>query len=341
MIMKKDKFDPYKVLEIERTATDGEISKAYKKLAIRYHPDKNKDENAHEMFLNISKAYEILSNPDKRKKYDKFGICEDHELNQIHQEMMHERLMKNQLREIIKINIDIIELIKGTKKTINLMRDNIINNREIIKENISFELDINLFTPINKPLIIKDKGKKHNDICGDLIILFKIINSNNYRINNDNLNLIYTHKITLQELICGFELTLPYHNINIYHDDIIKNGYKYIIKNRGLTIESNNEIRQSDIEINFDIIYSKLNNEQINDIKKIFNYDYDINDKLKLEEIKDIDNTNNNHYETPFNNNNLPFGFGGFEEFSSFGGFPSFSFSSNMGGQHVQSCQMQ
>ncbi|ABC77493.1 DnaJ C-terminal domain-containing protein [Syntrophus aciditrophicus] len=66
--------DYYKILELEKTATSDEIKKAYRKLALKYHPDKNPDnKEAEEKFKKISEAYAVLSDPEKRKQYDSFG----------------------------------------------------------------------------------------------------------------------------------------------------------------------------------------------------------------------------------------------------------------------------
>jgi len=67
--------DYYRVLGVDKSATDNEIAKAYKKLALKYHPDKNPDgrEEAEEIFKRISEAYEVLHDPEKRKNYDQFG----------------------------------------------------------------------------------------------------------------------------------------------------------------------------------------------------------------------------------------------------------------------------
>lgn len=71
--MSSDK-DYYQILEISKNATQEEIKKAYRKLAIKYHPDKNPgDKSAEEKFKEISKAYEVLSDPNKRAQYDQFG----------------------------------------------------------------------------------------------------------------------------------------------------------------------------------------------------------------------------------------------------------------------------
>ncbi|XP_053211256.1 dnaJ homolog subfamily B member 9-like [Panonychus citri] len=67
------KQDFYDLLGVSKTATDREIKRAFRKLALKYHPDKNKSKTAEEKFREIAEAYGTLSDPDKRKKYDQFG----------------------------------------------------------------------------------------------------------------------------------------------------------------------------------------------------------------------------------------------------------------------------
>ena len=68
------KREYYEVLGVSKTATKDEIKKAYRKLALQFHPDKNPDnKDAEEHFKEVNEAYEVLSNDDKRRRYDQFG----------------------------------------------------------------------------------------------------------------------------------------------------------------------------------------------------------------------------------------------------------------------------
>ena len=68
-----DKRDYYEVLGVSRTATAEELKRSYRKLAREHHPDVNRNDGAEERFKEINEAYEVLSDPDRRAAYDRFG----------------------------------------------------------------------------------------------------------------------------------------------------------------------------------------------------------------------------------------------------------------------------
>ena len=71
----ENKRDYYEVLGVEKNAAEAEIKKAYRKLAAKYHPDVNHEADAEEKFKEINEAYEVLSDADKKARYDQFGFA--------------------------------------------------------------------------------------------------------------------------------------------------------------------------------------------------------------------------------------------------------------------------
>ena len=69
-----EKRDYYEVLGLQKGASEDEIKKAFRKMAMKYHPDKNPgNKEAEEKFKEINEAYGVLSDPEKKSKYDRFG----------------------------------------------------------------------------------------------------------------------------------------------------------------------------------------------------------------------------------------------------------------------------
>src|SRR6187431_1402388 len=67
------KSDYYQTLEVQRDASADEVKRAFRRLAMQYHPDRNSEDGAEARFKEINEAYEILSDPERRSNYDRFG----------------------------------------------------------------------------------------------------------------------------------------------------------------------------------------------------------------------------------------------------------------------------
>ena len=68
-----EKRDYYEILSISKNASDEQIKSAFRKKALEYHPDRNKSKDAESKFKEVNEAYQILSDSEKRSKYDQFG----------------------------------------------------------------------------------------------------------------------------------------------------------------------------------------------------------------------------------------------------------------------------
>ncbi|XP_044204189.1 dnaJ homolog subfamily C member 16 isoform X1 [Thunnus albacares] len=79
LVKTASEYDPYKILGVSRSASQAEIKRAYKNLAKEWHPDKNKDPNAEDVFIKVSKSYEILSNEERRSNFDRYGQMDENQ----------------------------------------------------------------------------------------------------------------------------------------------------------------------------------------------------------------------------------------------------------------------
>ncbi|MFA5024032.1 MAG: DnaJ C-terminal domain-containing protein [Patescibacteria group bacterium] len=133
-------MNPYEVLGIQKTASEQEIKKAFRELAFKYHPDRNKDPGAEDKFKEVSSAYEILNNPETRKMYDNFGTTSSRDIPNDNYDPFadlkkyanhpgfadwfgSEKTNNHQTRgqDVVKnITIDFMEAVLGANKTINI-----------------------------------------------------------------------------------------------------------------------------------------------------------------------------------------------------------------------------
>ena len=273
------KFNPYEILGVEKNADKKTIEKKFKKLAISLHPDKNKnDPNANENFQQLTKAKDILINDDAKIKYDKYGITDEQDEIKINNQMYQEMRIKQRLKDVVQIDITLLQALNGFKRKLNLQRE-VINSVQRTQKMEHIEINLDFKTkPLNKPIICEGKGKKYDDLIGDLFIVINITPDPVYKINKSNFNLITRQKISIEQSLCGFNILLPYFgkNITIQYDKLINPNNIYIIKGMGLNIsDESNILSKSDIEIHFDIQYQQqLTSEQIDKLKNIFNYNY-------------------------------------------------------------------
>ena len=214
-------MEHYKILQITPNATIDEIKSSFRKLSLKYHPDKNKQ--FLEQYTKIVDAYKYLINNNKLIPYNYSNtICENNDINKI-----------NDI--YTSLTIELTDIYNDTSMPIEIKR-NITKNNHTIEEIET--IYINIFSGIdtNEIIIINNKGHINNNIHGD--IKLKIIIINNTIFKREGLHLILNKTITLKEALCGFEFQFTHVNNEIYYiknyNNIIYPTYNKIIPQLGL-----------------------------------------------------------------------------------------------------------
>ena len=233
--------DYYKILGVSKETSDSDIKKAYRKLAMKYHPDHTKgDKKAEEKFKEISEAYAVLSDKEKRKQYDEFGA------SGFHQRFSQEDIFKDfdfsnifsksgfgggggsrnggvkfsiggnspfgscpkhqqqaQIKgadRIYELRLTPREVAEGTKKAVSLQHQG-------NSEKISVKIPKGMIT--GKKIRLSGKGDKshYGGPSGDLYIQSKVMDDPVFKVNEYDL---YINKdIKLSEAILGTTITIP------------------------------------------------------------------------------------------------------------------------------------
>jgi len=270
----------YETLGINDNANMSEIKKAYKKLAKKYHPDLNKTKEAEEKFKEVSGAYEVLSDPSKKSKYDQFGDSmfggqnfhdfsqsQGHhgggDLNDILNSMFANggsggfggmgggfggHQMPVNLDIEAKLNINFNTAILGGKESVGINGEN-------------FAVKIPKGTHNKDKLRIKGKGKSSGGETGDLYLVIYINASYEYSRDGDDLektinislkNALFGNKIAIQTLHKEVKLKLPQNT---------KQHQRFRIK--GLGSENRKTKEMGDLYVKVNILLPKL--EDFND----------------------------------------------------------------------------
>jgi curved DNA-binding protein len=247
----------YETLGVSENATADEIKKAYRKLARKYHPDINKDPKAQEKFKEINGAYEVLSDPEKKAKYDQFGDQMfggqnfsdfarsqggDIDLEEILRAMFgggfggsrggfsgrraggfedfHSGFGKPDLDIKTSITIPFIVSVLGGKHSINI-------NGE------SFDIKIPAGIKDGEVLRVRGKGESYQGHRGDLLITVKVAESPEYK--QEGLDLYKTIDVPLKYAMFGGKIKVdtPYKSVTLKVPKNTKNGQKFRLKGSG------------------------------------------------------------------------------------------------------------
>jgi DnaJ-class molecular chaperone len=259
--------DYYDILGLTADATNETIKKAYKKMAFQYHPDKNKDKDAESKFRDISEAYDILSNTDKRRIYDNFGydaVSGDiPHINPIDLfqslfnvdftgigENMHSNIfmfsdlsslpfhhLQNKMTYNLECSLE--ELYNGTQKEFqvpHLTRSG--------KKSTKYIINIKRGSKHGDNIIVKEGGNfiPAINLTEDLAI--QIVEMENPRYKRKVNDLYIVEKITLCEALLGVDLHIDHfgESLKVNISDIVKPNQMFQVFNKGMPIKHEEKV---------------------------------------------------------------------------------------------------
>lgn len=271
--------DYYKILDLnDITSNQNEIKTAYKKQAKKFHPDKS-NQNTEEIFNDISEAYFVLSDKEKKRKYDRLwlsyiGRKKLPNLTYINNKRKHsigdelinmfighldfkekkiDKSLKENLNITTSIDISLKEAFNGTKKEI------ILNDKTLDSKNI--EIKVPSGTLDGDILSFKNLGKSNEDktLKGNLNIKINVINDTDFEIKG--LNLISDLKIYPWDAILGSKFVVNGidEEISVIIPPLSTNEQKLVLKNKGL---KNRKNKRGNLIINLKLILPNIVNDE-------------------------------------------------------------------------------
>lgn len=277
--------DWYKSLGVDRTATHEEIKKAYRKLSMLYHPDRtNNDPNSTEKFKQMSAAYEILGDPEKKNVYDMMYLRNNMfcGTNRNDHTDIFNFLNRNSPQTFNKSNVffrqESIQRPPVIVKTIELsLQQAFIGctvpvdiSRWFIEDNTRREERETVYVTIpngiddNEIIILKDKGNIINEANkGDLKIQIRIRNDTKFI--RKGLDIILHKTISLKEALCGFVFELSHIDGRVFtikngNGNVISSNYKKMIPGIGMKRGEH----KGNLIIIFEVVFpEKLTDEQV------------------------------------------------------------------------------
>ena len=200
----------YSILELTPEATLDDIKKSYRKLALKYHPDKNKQVGAAEKFHSILMAYEILSDLEQRQKYDNMNIKKQQNIFDMISQMYYKFKSSKEFKEYIKKNV--FENEDAQEKLLS-------GDKEVIREFIYNKANSYLLNMINKEFTKNDKIDKTDDDLTSIFIsdnldkkTYNIIDKNKIMSLETSLETITNKSDNLLELTIITDLNEIYMN---------------------------------------------------------------------------------------------------------------------------------
>lgn len=289
--------DFYKILEINKNSTDNEIKKAYRKLAVKWHPDKNPDnkEEAEKNFKLVSEAYDVLSDSNKKKIYDQYGIQGLEQQSSGVNPNFHPRFdpniifqnffandfsedifsrhsafgssqsfninqnvrKKKQINHVLTLSLE--DVYRGCTKKMKINRK-IIKSNFMTKESEIVEIIVPIGMKDGSKFTFVNKGDSYDNVTDDIIFTIRQKTHQIYERCNNDLVLKERINISLLKALTGTQIKFKHISGEIINIDLesispISPNYVHIIKEKGMFSSKHNIY--GNLQLKFNIIFPK------------------------------------------------------------------------------------
>ena len=233
--------DYYSILNVSHTASMNEIKSSFRKLSLKFHPDKDKSESSISHYNNIMTAYGVLEDEISRKKYDNSNNNSNNSNLSDCQSLVRidssseDVLRPSTISCILTITLE--QSFTGCQCPIEIDRC-IHENEYMVREKEKIYVDIASGIDNGEIIILKNRGNETvKGLVGDVKVHIQVRDHDFFI--REGLNLRYKKMISFEESICGFTFNLEYLNGNTIcirngSGDVILNGSIKTIKNRGM-----------------------------------------------------------------------------------------------------------
>uniref|UniRef100_A0A8C6TTR2 DnaJ heat shock protein family (Hsp40) member B4 n=1 Tax=Neogobius melanostomus TaxID=47308 RepID=A0A8C6TTR2_9GOBI len=298
--------DYYKTLGISKGATEDDIKKAYRKQALKWHPDKNKSPVAEEKFKEIAEAYEVLSDPKKREVYDQYGeeglkggngptgegpgntftytfhgdphatfMFFGRKANGRDEEDMdvdgNDAFGRKQDPPIIhELRVTLEEVFHGCTKRMKISRKRMNpDGRTMRTEDKILTIEIKRGWKEGTKITFPREGDESpNTIPADIVFVIKDKPHPHFR--REGSNIVYAVRISLRQSLCGCSVTVSTidgKTCNMKITDVIKPGMRRTVAGQGLPFPKNPEQR-GDLVVEFDVNFPETLPSNAKDVLK-------------------------------------------------------------------------